>query len=125
MSSGSEKRQRKNRLTIRFTDEEHDVLTSHAERAGISPSSYARKALVGGEAPRAARRPPVEKALLAKTLGELGKIGSNINQVARALNSDQPGGQLSQIETDIRRAATELTVMRNAVLAALGRGKPE
>ena len=39
----------------------------------------------------ATRRPPVERATLAAILAQLGKCGSNLNQIARQLNS---GGDL-------------------------------
>ena len=125
MTSGSETRKRRNRLTVRFTDQELDRLAEIADRAGITLSSYARKTLVDSDVPRAARRPPVEKALLAKTLGELGKIGSKVNQIARALHSSGQLPNVPGVGADLHRIAIDLTLMRNAILAALGRGRPE
>jgi hypothetical protein len=51
-------------------------------------------------------------------LGHLGKIGSNINQLAHAYNRDRLVPGVTQLAT-IRR---ELVVMRAALLRALGYG---
>ena len=37
--------------------------------------------------PRSVRRPPVEVEAIARLLAALGKTGSNLNQIARAINS--------------------------------------
>ena len=121
MSSGSETRQRRGRVTIRFFDPEMENLKEKADRAGISVSSFARLTLLGITPDRTARRPQVEKTLLAKTLGELGKIGSNINQIARTANTR--GAVERDDEEYLRRASLALEAMRDAVLSALGRRK--
>lgn len=122
MTSGSETRRRQDRITIRFSQPELARLEENATRAGISVSSFARQVLVQTPPSRSARRPHIEKQLLARTLGQLGKIGSNVNQIARVLNATRPRERESAaIEEDIKRAATELTAMRNLILQALGR----
>ena len=40
--------------------------------------------------PRARRRPPADHVALRKLLGECGRVGNNINQIARRLNADGP-----------------------------------
>jgi len=87
MSSGSEKRARTSHLTIRLTPDERATIDDAADRAGLTAGSYARQAVMGAPAPRQVRRPPVERKELARLLGEVGKIGSNLNQLARAANS--------------------------------------
>jgi len=122
MSSGSEKRQRRDRVTIRFGDDELALLTEAADRAGLSVSGYARRLLVDAKPLRASRRPPIEKQLLAKTLGELGKIGSNVNQIARTLNAGgRPSSVDNALRADLRRSIADLTEMRAALLKILGR----
>jgi hypothetical protein len=54
---------------------------------------------------------------LGKALGELGKVGSNVNQIARHLNR---GGTVD--EPDIAAALAELHVAKDELMAALGRG---
>ncbi len=116
MTSGSEKRVRSRVLPIRFSKEERAVLDDAADRAGLTPSSYARQALLGAPAPRQVRRPPVERRELAKLLGEAGKIGSNLNQLAKAANSG-----VLVYAGDLDAALAGLQELRDAILRALGR----
>lgn len=62
------------------------------------------------------KRQPREGARdLAKFLSELGRIGNNINQIARALNAGWDADP-----ADLRRAAAELTRLRAAILQEPG-----
>jgi hypothetical protein len=116
MTHGSENRQRTARLDVRLTPEERAIIQAHSERAGLTAGSYARRVLLGAETPRQVRRPPVEREQLARLLGHLGKIGSLLNQIARALNSDQDADLAA-----LRDGLTALGIVRVAVLKALGR----
>jgi hypothetical protein len=116
MTHGSEKRVRSAHLTIRLTPDERGQIDAMAERAGITPGSLARQIVLGAPPPRQVRRPPVERRELARLLGHLGHIGSNLNQIARVLNG---GGEADLGALD--EALTGLGEMRDAVLAALGR----
>ncbi len=86
--SGSNKRQRNAAKLIRFSDDELALVEQAASRAGLTFSSYGRAQMLGHLPERSVRRPPIEKELLARILGQLGKAGSNLNQVARAANMD-------------------------------------
>lgn len=116
MSHGSEKRARTRHLTIRFTPEERGVIDAAADRAGLTCGSYARQVLLGAPAPRQVRRPPVERRELARLLGAVGHVGSNLNQIARMANAEEgiDGRELAA-------ALRELATVRVAILAALGR----
>jgi hypothetical protein len=116
MTSGTENRARKRHITIRLSDAERAALDAKAERAGLTPGSYARQVLFGAPMPRQVRRPPVERALLAKLLGEVGAVGNNVNQIARALNRgrDLYDGPLTE-------AFGHLRDIRDSILVALGR----
>jgi hypothetical protein len=117
MASGSEKRVRNRILVVRLSAEERAAVGEAAERAGLVVGSYTRQVLLGAPTPRQVRRPPVERKELARLLGELGKIGGNLNQLARSANT----GALVY-EADIDAALSGLAEMREAVLKALGRG---
>lgn len=118
MGRGSERRQRGRRITIRLTDAERAALDSAAERAGLSLGSHIRKVLLDAPLPRQARRPPIERTELARLLGQLGKIGSNINQLAREVNSE---GAEAFDRIDFGQAQDDLAAMRAALMEALGR----
>jgi hypothetical protein len=117
MSNGTEKRVRSRVLPpVRVSAEEHSEIMDAAERAGLAFGSYARNTLLGAPAPRQVRRPPVERRELARLLGELGKIGGNLNQLAKAANSGVLvyGGEIDA-------ALGGLVEVRDAILKALGR----
>jgi hypothetical protein len=106
-------------VPIRFTPEQYEQLSEKANRAGVAIGTAARTILLGTAGPRAVKRPPVERAELARLLGAIGKIGSNVNQIARAFNEGRDAPSLAEL------AATraDIALMRAAVMAALGRGR--
>jgi Bacterial mobilisation protein (MobC) len=54
---------------------------------------------------------------IARLLGQLGKIGSNINQIAHYLNAGRP---LNRLEDSIELALRDLAELRIVCLQALG-----
>ena len=91
--SRSESRKRTKMLPTRWTPAEHEQLSQRARRAGLSRAAFIRLKTLGDEGARSQKRPSKERRDLAQLLGELGKIGSNINQIARHLNS---GGDMQR-----------------------------
>ena len=107
---------RKTHITVRLHPSEREAIDAAADRLGITAGSYVRQVVLNAPVPRQGRRPPVDRKELARLIGLLGNIGSNINQVARALNS---GDELDrQLMED---ALVTLLTMRDRTLAALGR----
>jgi hypothetical protein len=83
----------------------------HAARARVPPPSKPIR--------RPARRmPALDTRLLGQILGQLGKIGGNVNQLARVANST---GTSPVALSDL---AAEVSAIRQAVVATL-RGEPE
>lgn len=116
--AGTEKRQRSSVVGLRMTPEERAELDRRADRAGLSVAAYLRAAALGDAGPRATRKPPIAKQELVRVLSQLGKIGSNVNQLARAVNSgDDPNG----LADDLKAAVVALSEMQSAIFSALGR----
>jgi hypothetical protein len=114
--SGSETRQRNKVLQVRLTDAEFAEIEAMADRAELTPASYARLILLDTPAPRAKRRPAVDTMQVAKLLGEIGKVGSNINQIAHQMNA---GVATSSNATN--SALADVAEIRKACMEALGR----
>ena len=108
--SGSQKRQRVKSLQIALTPDEFTVACERAAAAGLSPSSYGRTLLLGAAGPRARRSPPLNAELLAHAVAQLNKAGSNLNQIARILNSGKAVGSREAVEalTDTRAAVVQI-----------------
>jgi hypothetical protein len=105
-------------ISIRCTAQDHAVIKEAAAKAGLTIGPYLRALALGSPGPRAVRRPPVERRELARLLGWLGKLGSNVNQLAHAYNRDRRIPGFPEILA-IRREVAE---MRAALLKALGHG---
>ena len=84
--SDSEQRKRHRRLSTRWTKDEFDELTRRAHSIGLSRNGYIRLKAIGEAGPRSQKVPRAGTKDLANLLAEVNKIGSNINQIARALN---------------------------------------
>ena len=115
--AGSEKRQRTKDVRVRLTPEEYDRVKLAADNTGLALGAFARACMLDGPGPRATRKPPVAKQELVRILGQLGKIGSNVNQIARAINSgDDPNG----LSDDIKAAVVAIAEIHTAAASALG-----
>jgi hypothetical protein len=90
MASGSDKRQRGETVTIRLTKDERDALDALASRSGLAIGAFMRAAAFGDAGPRAQRRPPIDHVALRQILGLCGRIGNNLNQIAKCLNQGRP-----------------------------------
>jgi hypothetical protein len=106
-------------IHIRCTPAQRAAYEAAAARAGLSIGEYFRTLSdAPGQRPRAARRPAVEHKEVARLVGLLGNLTSNVNQLARAANTagfDVSADRLHQIGDDVRG-------MRAAVMKALGYG---
>jgi hypothetical protein len=107
-------------ITVRCTPETRAAYTAAAARAGLSVGAYLRVMAEGTAGPRARRRPPLEREAIAQLLGHVGRVGGNVNQIARALNMT---GAVPQ-QAAIARAAEDISAIRLALMQALGREMP-
>lgn len=114
--SGSETRQRGGVIPFRVSATERAEIEAAADRAGLTLGSYVRARILTRPTTRATRSPPTNKAALARLLGEIGRVGSNINQIARQLNSGRDADEIA----DLALALRAVWEMRDAVLLELG-----
>ncbi len=105
-------------IGVRCNGPEYDAITAKASAAGHNTGTWLRILATGSAGPRAVRRPPLEREELARLLGEIGKLGSNVNQIAREVNTT---GNLPATD-HLAVLAAEVQVMRAALMKALGRG---
>lgn len=103
---------RMKQFTIRVTEEMYKNLKQNADAAHLSVMAYTRQLLSN-------RRPVVHNEIvynnpeLLKALGDIGKVGSNLNQTARYLNEGvDPTGQMMK---EVMRCIVELQKMRNEI----------
>lgn len=108
---------RKRFIAVRCNEAEYAAITEAADRSALGVGGYLRALALGSPGPRAVRRPPIERRELTRLLGALGKIGSNLNQIARFTNAT---GSLP-LRSELSAIREELVRMRELVMKAMGR----
>lgn len=83
-------------IRLRVTSSEKSRIWQNASNAGRTPSDYLRGLAVNAKPSR--NVPTTDRGVLLKLLAELGKHGSNLNQIARAINRRPETGELIGID---------------------------
>lgn len=105
------------RVTIRMTDDLYDVITEGAKTANLPKTEYIRKLLTEKE-PVVHYEVVFDNPELLKALGDMGKVGSNLNQIARHLN--QGGVQTDELKQEIRNCISCIYEMRDEIKEMAG-----
>lgn len=104
---------REHRVTIRLTDTEFSIIENAAEQAEMSISEYMRTQTMQGQV-NARFEIVADVAEIKKLIGEFGKIGSNLNQIARYFNQ---GGIIStEMKNEIRKSLRDIYEMKYEVM---------
>jgi len=104
-------------ITLRLTDMELTTLDKACENTNLSRSNYLRT-LIMHNTPQIHFKVIADMTELRKLVGEYGKIGSNLNQIAKYFNTG--GEQSLMIQDEIRQCITDLFVLRKKVLKLAG-----
>ena len=108
---------REHRVTIRLTDTEFSIIENAAEQAEMSISEYMRTQTMQGQV-NARFEIVADVAEIKKLIGEFGKIGSNLNQIARYFNQ---GGIIStEMKNEIRKSLRDIYEMKYEVMTMAG-----
>ncbi len=108
---------REHRVTIRLTDTEFSIIENAAEQAEMSISEYMRTQTMQGQV-NARFEIVADVAEIKKLIGEFGKIGSNLNQIARYFNQ---GGIIStEMKNEIRKSLRDIYEMKYEVMRMAG-----
>ena len=103
----AERRQRIHKVDTRWDDIEYAALVAAAMATGLTRGGYIRALVLGNAGPRSQRAPSFEAQALAHATAALNKIGSNLNQIARALNAagaNVTTGECVAVLGDVRTA---------------------
>lgn len=105
------------RLSVRLSDTQYAVIKRYADQLGMPMAEYIRHQAVHGKVtisyPIVASMPDIQKLT-----AEFGKIGSNLNQIAKYFNTG--GMQSRSIREDINECITELLKMSKQVSEMAG-----
>ena len=108
-------------VKTRMTEEEYAEFAERLSACNMSQAEFIRQAITG-----AAIRPiitvsPVNDELLAavgKLTAEYGRIGNNLNQIARFLN--EYGTPYNALSVEVRAAISDLAAVKFEVLRKVG-----
>ena len=104
-------------LKARFTEAEHETVARASETTGMSVSDLLRFGVLRQPPPPSRRNvhPVKDSRELARLLGAVGKIGSNVNQLAHVANQGMwPESHL------LREAVADIQWMRSSLMRSLG-----
>lgn len=106
---------------VRFTTGEKKLLVQRAKQAGLTPSDFVRVHTIGSK-PHGKQATP-ERAMLISLQAELNKVGSNANQIARALNRRADSGTLTGLSVElINEALQDIKQVTATIAKELGHG---
>ena len=108
---------REHRVTIRLTDTEFSIIENAATQAEMSISEYMRTQTMEGKV-NARFEIVADVNQIKKLIGEFGKIGSNLNQIARYFN--QGGVLSSDMRNEIRKSLRDIYEMKYEVMKMAG-----
>lgn len=102
--------------TIRLTHTERAALDAAAEASGLGPSSYARRATMEavGRETSVRRRPGGLAQAVTQALGDLGRVGNVVNQLARYAHQGGrvPADALASVRLELTRLTATVMSLR-------------
>ena len=108
-------------IKTRMTEEEYADFMEHLTAYDMNQSEFIRQAITGVTVKPIITVSPVNDELLAavgRLTGEYGKIGSNLNQIARYLN--EYGSPYNVLSAEVRAALSDLAALKFQVLREVG-----
>ena len=108
-------------VKTRMTEEEYADFAARLAPYGINQSEFIRRAIQGASIRPVVTVSPVNDELLAalgKLTAEYGRIGNNLNQIARTLNDWH--NPYPQLAAEVRAAASDLAALKFDILEKVG-----
>ena len=108
-------------IKTRLTEEEYTEFSERVTLCQMSQAEYIRQALTKSRIQPVITVSPVNDELLSavgRLTAEYGKIGGNLNQIARALN--EYGTPYNALSVEVRAAISDLAALKFEVLRKVG-----
>ena len=108
-------------IKTRLTEEEHADFMERLTAYGMSQSEFIRQVITSTTITPIITVSPVNDEMLAavgRLTGEYGKIGGNLNQIARYLN--EYGAPYNSLSSEVRAALSDLAALKFQVLQEVG-----
>ena len=108
-------------VKTRLTEEEYADFTERAKFCGISHSEFIRQAIENAVIKPIITVSPINEKLLSavgQLTAQLGKVGGNLNQIARFLN--EHGAPYNSLSSDVQSAISDLADLKFEILRKVG-----
>ena len=108
-------------VKTRMTDDEYADFTERARFCGISQSEFIRQAIENSVIKPIITVSPINENLLSAVgtlTAQLGKIGSNLNQIARYFN--EHGTPYNSLSGEVRDAIADIADLKFEILRKVG-----
>ncbi len=115
------KPKRKIVVKTRMTDEKYADFTERVKFCGISQSEFIRQAIENAVIKPIITVSPINEKLLSdigQLTAQLGKIGGNLNQIARYLN--EHGVPYNSLYSDVQSAISDFADLKFEILKKVG-----
>lgn len=117
--SRSDSRKATEIIAFRMRPEEAEALRAAAKASGLGPTTFARRAAFDAASlpfpEYEAKSPDPRKIEAAKIIGEINRIGSNVNQLAKIANTTKQ----TPAAKEVKLLFAEVRALRQDVLRAL------
>jgi hypothetical protein len=106
---------------VRLTSEEHSRISYRAQRTGLSISRYLIENALREEAMTSDEKKHAEAVIFQRgwAINEVARVGSNLNQIARQLNSQRGSISSDTIQGALIEVASVLKELRRLLIAGL------
>ena len=111
MRNADKKKENKVLMSMRISVEDKELIEKKARKTGLTTSEYMRRCALGRKLPCYG-----DTSLLREYSMQLGKIGSNLNQIAKHLNG---GGDFYSVYYEVKEAIREVMDLKFKILPAL------
>ncbi len=100
------------RIRVSLNPEERAELTEAVRASGLTMSDLLRVAYFGWERVKVTPRPTADRVALAQVIGQLGRQGNNLNQIAHAIHSAHipPSAEIAAGLTGIHEQLSDISV---------------
>lgn len=104
-------------VMIRFNDTEYSIITTYAQDANLPVAEYGRK-LILNQPVNIRYEITADTPEIKKLIAEFGKIGSNLNQIARHLNRE--GAFTTELKNTIQQCISTIYELKYDVTKMTG-----
>ena len=104
-------------VSIKFTPAQHQLVRSYAKECGVTLSDFGRRRMLAAPDIQMVYQNRQTRKLMRDLIGQIGRVGNNMNQIAWKMNS---GITLNSLDSQFHKEGVDaLKQMRGMLVAHL------